>query len=147
LGGLTRQQFARLAGVANSGEIDPVEYLRTFGPIGYKEIQSRKGFQVALAITWLRETPVQRYLRLVKLRNYYMRLAQFQGEGNQLIFALVVPNGGLYAMSSLQYRVLLAQSGIRPWTLYELAMLPTVLTILDRQIRGERFVLERPDIP
>jgi len=144
---LTRKKFFSIAGVADSGD-HPAQiiHIKPFGPIGYRDIQTREGFQVALAATWLRETPIQRYMRLVMLRNYFSRLPQFQGEGNQLVFGLMVPGGALYAMPYLQYRNLLAQSGIRAWTLYDMAMLPVVLTVLDRQIRGDR-VIDRVAIP
>jgi hypothetical protein len=144
---LTRKKFLSIAGVADSGD-HPAQiiHIKPFGPIGYRDIQTREGFQVALAATWLRETPIQRYMRLVMLRNYFSRLPQFQGEGNQLVFGLMVPGGSLYAMPYLQYRNLLAQSGIRAWTLYDMAMLPVVLTVLDRQIRGDR-VIDRVKIP
>lgn len=138
---LTRKKFAALVAVAGSGELPLLLYLHTFGAAGYREIQSRDGFQVALTLTWLRETPIQRYLRIMMLRNYYSRLPQFQG--NQLAFALMVPDGALFIISQLQTRALLAESGIRPWTLYEMALLPHVLTILDRQIRGERTIVDR----
>jgi hypothetical protein len=145
LGPITRDKFAAMTAAAG-GEVDLiVEYFKTFGPVGYQEIRSRNGFQVALAATWLRETPLQRYLRLVMLRNYFSRLPQFQGEANRLIFALMVPDGGLYAIPYFQYRILLAQSGIRPWTAYELLVLPTAVTLMDRQIRGERFQPDRGD--
>jgi hypothetical protein len=145
---LTRQQFAALVAVANGDAPAPrIEYLHTFGAAGYRELQSRYGFQVALSLTWLRETPEQRWLRIMMLKRYYSRLAQFQAEGNQLGFALMVPEGALFLIAYLQQRAMLAQSGIQPWTLYDMAMLPVVLTVLDRQIRGERFILDRREIP
>jgi hypothetical protein len=149
VGQLTITGFVRATDVANAGEFGEISYVHGFGETGYREIQSRKGFQVALANTWLRETPVQRYMRMVMLRNYFSRLPQFQGAGNQLVFGAMVPDGGLYVMPYNAYRNLLGQGGVRPWTLYEIAMLPTVLTIYDRSIRNEyeRIILERVDIP
>jgi hypothetical protein len=145
-GPLTRKKFVKIGEIADNNPSDPVDelhYLKSFGNIGQQEIRSLRGFQVALMATWLRETPLQRYLRLVMLYNYFSRLPQFQGKQNQLVFALMVPDGALYALPYLQYRDMLARSGIQAWSLYDMAMLPVVLTIMDRQIRGDRFVVER----
>ncbi|GAB2179531.1 hypothetical protein [Dongia sp. agr-C8] len=136
---LTRQRFAAL--VALRQGLEELRYLHSFGAVGHQEIRSLQGFQVALMATWLRETPVQRYLRLVMLHNYFSRLPQFQGAENRLIFALMVPEGALFAIPYFQYRYMLARSGIQPWSLYDMAMLPVVLTIMDRQIRGDRLVV------
>ncbi|WP_395016701.1 hypothetical protein [Dongia sp.] len=144
-GPLTVKGFLRVGAVDKredtSDEIEPVRYLKTFGPIGQQEIRSLQGRQVALMATWLRETPLQRYLRMVMLYNYFSRLPQFQGADNRLIFALMVPDGALYALPYFQYRDMLARSGIQAWSLYDMAMLPVVLTLVDRQIRGERLVI------
>jgi hypothetical protein len=145
-GPLTRERFEGLTAVEGDGA-DPLGYLKSFGPIGYREMQSLQGFQVALMATWLRETPIQRYLRIMMLRNYFARLPQFQGAENQLMFALMVPDGVLFAMPYFQYRYMLARNGIQAWSLYDMAMLPVVLTLMGRQIRGERFVVERLEIP
>lgn len=136
---LTLKKFRSITAVDQSEEIEPIQHLKTFGPIGQREIRSLQGFQVALMATWLRETPLQRYLRLVMLHNYFSRLPQFQGADNRLIFALIVPDGALYALPYLQYRDMLARSGIQSWSLYDMAMLPVVVTLVDRQIRGETF--------
>jgi len=115
--------------------------MHPFGPIGRREIKSRQGLQVSLSSTWTRETPLQRSLRLVRLGERLSGLPQFQGDGNQLTFGVVVPGGALYAMPHNQYENLIGQGGIRAWTQYEMAMLPIVLTIMDRHIRGERFIV------
>jgi hypothetical protein len=143
---LTVRKFLKVAAIEDNNPSDAVEepyHLKSFGNIGQQEIRSLQGRQVALMATWLRETPLQRYLRLVMLYNYFSRLPQFQGQENQLVFALMVPNGALYALPYFQYRDMLARSGIQAWSLYDMAMLPVVLTVLDRQIRGDRFVVER----
>jgi len=145
-GPLTHRKFVKLGGVTDTDASDPVEvphYLKSFGNVGQEEIRSLKGRQVALMATWLRETPLQRYLRMVMLYKYFSRLPQFQGQENQLVFALMMPQGALYALPYFQYRYMLARSGIQAWSLYDMAMLPVVLTAFDRQIRGERFVVER----
>jgi hypothetical protein len=149
-GPLTRKKFLTIGGIEDTDPADAVDelrYLHSFGQVGYREIKSMQGLQVAAAVTWLRETPVQRYLRLVMLNNYLSRFPQFQGKDNQLVFALMVPDGALYALPYFQYRYMLARSGIQPWSLYDMAMLPVVLTIFDRQIRGDRFVVERTKEP
>jgi hypothetical protein len=142
-GPLTRKKFLILTGADRKEQREEIEvqYVKTFGPVGHAEIRTMQGLQVALMATWLRETPVQRYLRLVVLHNYFSRLPQFQGADNRLIFALMVPDGALFVLPYFQYRYMLARSGIQAWSLYDMAMLPVVLTILDRQIRGDRLVV------
>jgi hypothetical protein len=144
-GPLTRKKFLKLtlADQADSREEIELHYVKSFGAIGRQEIKSLHGFQVALMTTWLRETPEQRYLRMLVLYAYYARLPQFQGQDNRLVFALMAPQGALYVLPYFQYRYMLARSGIQAWSLYDMAMLPVVLTIMDRQIRGDRFVVER----
>src|SRR4051812_14476522 len=58
---LTAGQFDEITLVANVSELARILYVHNFGEVGYREITSRQGFQVALANTWLRETPIQRY--------------------------------------------------------------------------------------
>jgi hypothetical protein len=140
---LTRKKFVFLTEADRQEQREEVElhHLKSFGPIGHQEIRTMQGFQVALMATWLRETPVQRYLRLIVLHDYFSRLPQFQGADNRLIFALMVPDGALFALPYFQYRYMLARSGIQVWSLYDMAMLPVVLTVLDRQIRGDRLLV------
>jgi len=140
---LTRKKYLILTEADRQEQREEIEiqHVKSFGPIGHQEIRTMQGLQVALMATWLRETPVQRYLRLVVLHNYFSRLPQFQGADNRLIFALMVPDGALFVLPYFQYRYMLARSGIQAWSLYDMAMLPVVLTVLDRQIRGERLVL------
>jgi hypothetical protein len=136
---LTRKKFLKITEVGqnDSGEqIDPLGYFKTIGPVGHSEIRGLQGFQVALMATWNRESPEQRLLRMVMLKHYYSRLPQFQSAENRLIFALMVPDGALFAIPYFQYRYMLARSGIQPLSLYDMAMLPVVLTLVDRQIRG-----------
>ncbi len=141
---LTRKKFVFLTEADRQERREEIEiqHVKSFGPVGHAEIRTMKGFQVALMATWLRETPVQRYLRLIVLYNYFSRLPQFQGADNRLIFTLMVPDGALFALPYFQYRYMLARSGIQAWSLYDMAMLPVVLTVVDRQIRGERFIVD-----
>jgi hypothetical protein len=140
---LTRKKFLILTEADRKEQREEIEVhpVKSFGPVGHQEVRTMQGLQVALMATWLRETPVQRYLRLVMLHNYFSRLPQFKGADNRLIFALMVPDGALFVLPYFQYRYMLARSGIQPWSPYDMAMLPVVLTALDRQIRGERFIL------
>jgi hypothetical protein len=142
-GPLTRPEFEQITGVAKVGTIAQLLYVHNFGPIGYREITSRQGFQVALAATWLRETPVQRTLRLIMLQRVLQRLPQFQGEGNRLAFGLMVPGGSLYAMPELAYLNMVGQRALRAWMVYEITGLPVALLLLDRAIKNTRLVVDR----
>jgi hypothetical protein len=146
-GPLTLPQFTKITSVAHADLFPPISYVHNFGALGYREITSRQGFQVALAATWLRETPAQRYLRMAMLTNYYARLPQFQGEGNQLAFGVMVPAGGLYVMPHASYRTLVAQNALRAWTAYEIYGLPTTILFLDRAIKNSRLLLDKPEAP
>jgi hypothetical protein len=146
-GGLTRAEFEEITAVARIGTLAQLLYVHNFGPIGYREITSRQGFQVALAATWLRETPVQRYLRLVMLQRILQRLPQFQGDGNQLAFGLMVPGGSLYAMPELAYGNMTGQRALRAWMTYEIVGLPIALLLLDRAIKNTRLVVDRVEEP
>jgi hypothetical protein len=145
---LTIGLFRKITEVENRDAFQPIQHVKVFGDIGYREIESRDGFQVVLSKTWLRETPVQRSLRLMALQSYLQRFPQFQGEGNQLTFGIVVPGGSVYAMPRESYRDLIGQGGVRAWTAYDIEELPSAETQLGRWIRGERLTLpERIDIP
>ncbi len=140
--------FREITEVENPDAFQPIQYVKVFGPVGHREIESRDGFQVVLSKTWHRETPVQRSLRLMALQTYFQRFPQFQGEGNQLTFGIVVPAGSVYAMPREAYRDLIGQGGVRAWTAYDVEELPSAETQLGRWIRGERLTPpERIDIP
>ena len=144
-GQLTVSQFVMLTSVANSGSLGLINYVHPFGKSGYQEIKTWQGFQVALARTWLRETPVQRYLRLTMLNNYFGRLPQFQGEGNRIAFGVMVPGGGVYVMPEAAYRTMIVRRAILAWTSSEIFSLSTTLLLLDRQIKNTRIVVEPID--
>jgi hypothetical protein len=146
-GQLTLQQYLTVAAVANSDTFGRIFYTHAFGATGYQEIKSWQGFRGALARTWLRETPVQRYLRLVMLSDYFGRLPQFQGAGNQIAFGVVVPEGGLYAMPLGAYQEMIARRALLVWTSYELLGLPVTQLLLDRAIKNTRIVIDRVEEP
>ena len=142
---LTQSDFAKLTMVTNSDSLGTINYVHPFGETGYREIKTWQGFQVALARTWLRETPVQRYLRLTMFNNYFGRLPQFQGEGNRIAFGVMVPGGGVYVMPESAYRTMIVRRAILLWTSSEIFSLPTTLLLLDRQIKNTRIVVEPID--
>jgi len=144
---MTLPKFVELTSVANSDRLPPIRYVHNFGEFGYREIASRQGSQVALAETWLRETPAQRYLRLAMLRNFLQRQPQFQGEGNQVAFGVMVPHGSVYVMPERQYANLIGQRALIAWTAYEVAAMPVSLLLLDRAIRNSGLIFERAEIP
>src|SRR5262249_54550715 len=106
---LTIGMFNDVTAVANRERFQPILNVKPFGNIGYREIESRGGFQVILSNTWWRETEVQRSLRLWELQGVLQGLPQFQGEGNQVSFGIVVPGGSVYAMPRQAYRNLIGQ--------------------------------------
>jgi hypothetical protein len=140
---ITLGQYNQITNVANSGALGQINYVHGFGATGYQEIKTWQGFQVALARTWLRETPVQRYLRLTMLKDYFGRMPQFQGAGNQMAFGVMVPDGGVYVMPDSAYRNMIVRRAILAWTTSEIFGLPTTLLLLDRQIKNTRIVIDR----
>lgn len=142
-GQLTAGQFEKITDVADISELARIFYVHNFGELGYREITSRQGFQVALAATWLRETPVQRYMRILMLKKVFGRLPQFQGEGNQLAVGVMVPGGSLYVMPELAYLHLVGHRALRAWMAYEILGLPTTLLLLDRAIKNSRITVDR----
>jgi hypothetical protein len=141
-GQLTLPQYLKVANVANSDSFGKIYYLHTFGAIGNQEIKTWQGFRVALINTWLRETPIQRYLRLMMLRDYFGRLPQFQGAGNQVAFGVMVPDGAVYAMPQYAYQNMIARRAILAWTTAELLGLPLTQLLLDRAIKNTRIFIE-----
>lgn len=144
---LTRDQFDEATAVVNRNALAQLYFLHLFGPVGYSEIVTRQGLQVALAATWMRESPVQRYLRLVMLQNYFGRLPQFQGPGNQLAFAVMMPGGSVFVMPAAAYLNMIRQAALRAWLAYEITGMPTALLLLDRAIKNTRIVVEPADEP
>jgi len=142
---LTIGEFERITDVENRDRFQPILCVQPFGEIGYREIESRGGFQVIPSKTWTRKTPHQRFLQLGELQSVLRGLPQFQGEGNQVAFGVMVPGGSVYAMPSNSYRNLIGQGGVRAWTAFDIARLQYTLTPWDRQLRNTRIELTRAE--
>jgi hypothetical protein len=142
-GQLTVAQFEMITSVANVSALARILYVHNFGEAGYREITSRQGFQVALANTWLRETPVQRYMRILMWKKVFGRLPQFQGEGNQLAVGVMVSGGSAYVMPERAYQYMIGPRALQAWMVYEIVGLPTTLLLLDRAIKNSRITIDR----
>jgi hypothetical protein len=140
---LTLAEFEFITSVANVNTLARILYVHNFGELGYREITSRQGFQVALANTWLRETPVQRSMRILMWKKIFGRLPQFQGEGNQLAVGVMVPGGSVYVMPETSYQYMVGQRALRAWMVYEIVGLPTTMLLLDRAIKNSQITVGR----
>lgn len=133
---LTLRDYVKLTEVAHEDQLPPIHYVHDFGSIGLSDLQTAHGFQIMTPDMWNYSSPQWRYTELHAFDQFLSHRPEFKGPTYGVAFGVAVPWGAVYAAPKPNYDYLVGSS-MRPWTQYQVLMLPQILPGPDHPIRND----------